>query len=236
MTQERVNIHNILQAQETLPRQQMDSTTMSKFEEKILNIKHIEVDAKATANTPLMVDNTGSPPILQNEIDLDDLGLDSFEESAISVADGEVLGVEEVDAEAIQIGNISDKFGKLSDKIDSIAVVNNLAVVSLRDAGILAQVSSLMRHDIVDVCGVRYAMKREPRESILEIYKNQICESLSLGLSYEESLIMKITNGSKTMTTLKLSRIEWSYLCKWFSNYNARVTVRSGDVFLTVGI
>ena len=141
----------------------------------------------------------------------------------------------DLDVEPLQINNITDKYGVLSNKIEEFMSQYGTAVVPLSAIGITSSLSSLERFDMLEVDGVCYAMNRKPRENYLSVYKRQILDALEAGKTFCDSLLIKINCGIEEVITLNLSQIEWSYVCTWFSNYNAAVTVRNHDVVLTVG-
>lgn len=233
MKQERINVRDIIHAQKQAAKSVHNSQKFSDFEKRMLmrksTVKSQVVDAEQPANLP--------------ENDLDDLGLEALDDVAddFTVTENKDLQdccrlkVLDVDVEPLQINNITDKHGVLSNKIEEFMSQYGTAVVPLSAIGITSTLSSLERFDILEVDGVCYAMNRKPRENYLSIYKRQILDALEAGKTFCDSLLIKINCGIEEVITLNLSQIEWSYVCTWFSNYNAAVTVRNHDVVLTVG-
>lgn len=233
MKQERINVRDIIHAQKQTSKSVHDSQKLSDFEKRML--------MRESTVKPLVVDTEQPANLSVN--DLDDLGLEALDDVAEDFTTTEnkdlqdccKLKVLDVDVEPLQINNITDKHGVLSNKIEEFMSRYDTAVVPLSAIGVTSTLSSLERFDILEVDGVCYAMNRKPRENHLSIYKRQILDALEAGKIFCDSLLIKINCGIEEVTTLNLSQIEWSYICAWFSNYNATVTVRNHDVVLTVG-
>ena len=119
-------------------------------------VKSQVVDAEQPANLP--------------ENDLDDLGLEALDDVADDFTATENkdlqdccrLKVLDVNVEPLQINNITDKYGVLSNKIEEFMSQYGTAVVPLSAIGITSSLSSLERFDMLEVDGVCYAMNRKP--------------------------------------------------------------------------
>lgn len=139
------------------------------------------------------------------------------------------------DVAPLKLDVIVDSTGFLSDKVDKFIAEKNVAVVPFSAVGILKQVTQLQRHDILELGDTKYAMLRAARPNVLEYYRKIIIDSITAGLVFSEKLTVSIADGTETIRTLKLSKVEWSYLCAWFRDYNARIEEDNNDIRLVVG-
>lgn len=160
--------------------------------------------------------------------------LDCFSDIEENHTDARKVDVMELDVEPLKLNAIVDSSGLLSDRVDKFASDKGIAVVPFSAVGILSQVTQLQRHDVLELDGEKYAMLRTARPEVLEYYRNAVIKSISSGLVFSEKLMISIANGVDTIHTLKLSKIEWSYICAWFKDYNARV-ITSDEIRLVVG-
>lgn len=161
--------------------------------------------------------------------------MSDFDDVAVSEQPERIDVMELSDVAPLKLDVIVDSTGFLSDKVDKFIAEKNVAVVPFSAVGILKQVSQLQRHDILELGGTKYAMLRTARSEVLEYYRKVIIDSITAGLVFSEKLTVSIVNGTETIRTLKLSKVEWSYLCAWFRDYNARIEEDNNDIRLVVG-
>ena len=161
--------------------------------------------------------------------------MSDFDDVAVSEQPERIDVMELSDVAPLKLDVIVDSAGFLSDKVDKFIAEKNVAVVPFSAVGILKQVSQLQRHDILELGGTKYAMLRTARSEVLEYYRKVIIDSITAGLVFSEKLTVSIVNGTETIRTLKLSKVEWSYLCAWFRDYNARIEEDNNDIRLVVG-
>lgn len=161
--------------------------------------------------------------------------MSDFDDVAVSEQPERIDIMELSDVAPLKLDVIVDSTGFLSDKVDKFIAEKNVAVVPFSAVGILKQVSQLQRHDILELGDTKYAMLRTARSEVLEYYRKVIIDSITAGLVFSEKLTVSIVNGAETIRTLKLSKVEWSYLCAWFRDYNARIEEDNNDIRLVVG-
>ena len=161
--------------------------------------------------------------------------MSEFDDIAVSEQPERIDVMELSDVAPLKLDVIVDSTGFLSDKVDKFIAEKNVAVVPFSAVGILKQVSQLQRHDILELGDAKYAMSRTARSDVLEYYRKVIIDSITAGLVFSEKLTVSIVNGTETIRTLKLSKVEWSYLCAWFRDYNARIEEDNNDIRLVVG-
>lgn len=161
--------------------------------------------------------------------------MSDFDDVAVSEQPERIDVMELSDVAPLKLDVIVDSTGFLSDKVDKFIAEKNVAVVPFSAVGILKQVSQLQRHDILELGDIKYAMLRTARSEVLEYYRKVIIDSITAGLVFSEKLTVSIVNGTETIRTLKLSKVEWSYLCAWFRDYNARIEEDNNDIRLVVG-
>ena len=161
--------------------------------------------------------------------------MSEFDDIAVSEQPERIDVMELSDVAPLKLDVIVDSTGFLSDKVDKFIAEKNVAVVPFSAVGILKQVSQLQRHDILELGDAKYAMLRTARSDVLEYYRKVIIDSITAGLVFSEKLTVSIVNGTETIRTLKLSKVEWSYLCDWFRDYNARIEEDNNDIRLVVG-
>lgn len=161
--------------------------------------------------------------------------MSEFDDIAVSEQPERIDVMELSDVAPLKLDVIVDSTGFLSDKVDKFIAEKNVAVVPFSAVGILKQVSQLQRHDILELGDTKYAMLRTARLDVLEYYRKVIIDSITAGLVFSEKLTVSIVNGTETIRTLKLSKVEWSYLCAWFRDYNARIEEDNNDIRLVVG-
>ena len=147
--------------------------------------------------------------------------MSDFDDVAVSEQPERIDVMELNDVAPLKLDVIVDSTGFLSDKVDKFIAEKNVAVVQ--------------RHDILELGDTKYAMLRTARSEVLEYYRKVIIDSITAGLVFSEKLTVSIVNGTETIRTLKLSKVEWSYLCAWFRDYNARIEEDNNDIRLVVG-
>lgn len=141
-------------------------------------------------------------------------GLEDNLEELEGHADAEVAIQVDIteDVTPIEIKEIIDVHGRLSDILDSLAEEVGLSVIPLRMANIAPEVSKLQRHEIFTFAGERYAFSKVIRQNVCDRYIEQIVKNISEGVPYQLELITTITWKGNEYKTLLLSRAEWTYI------------------------
>ena len=145
-------------------------------------------------------------------------------EPTISQLDVDLSGVE---VDGIELQEIRDEHGRISDLIESLEDCTGLSVIPLEMGHIAPEVTNLERHEIFELNGVRYAMSHRLRKKVIEAYKTRIIKVLSSGLPFKESLNASVEHDGNEYVTLQLSRDEWTYLMALFRNYKEKIYVSS---------
>ena len=162
-----------------------------------------------------------------------DMPVNSMKEEKNVVVPSDVkLSIDYVDVDAIDLPEINDTFGRLSDIIEAIEGVTGFSVIPLDMANIAPEVVSLQRHDIFIFGGKRYAMSHKLRENVIAAYKEKIMQNLGTGLAFTEDLVVPIKYDGHTYKTLALSKNEWSYLLSIFRHYKQSITVHNDSELL----
>jgi Fe-S-cluster formation regulator IscX/YfhJ len=140
-----------------------------------------------------------------------------------------------VDTEVVELEEIRDDYGRISDLIESLEECTGLSVIPLEMGHIAPEVTKLERHDIYEFDGERFAMSHHLRKKIIDGYKARIIKVLSSGLPFKESLNVSVEYDGKEYVTLQLSQDEWTYLMAIFRNYKERLYQTSdGQLYLEV--
>lgn len=153
----------------------------------------------------------------QLEEDLELVGEPNDNDVAIQVTFDE-------EVEPIEIKEIVDAHGRLSDIIDSLEDAVGLSVIPLKMANIAPEVSRLQRHEIFTFGGERYAFSNKIRQNVCDRYLAQITKTISEGVPYQLDLVTTITWRDKVYTTLLLSRVEWTYIMSKCRGYKQTLT------------
>lgn len=149
---------------------------------------------------------------------------------------GETYAWEEVTDNVVTIPSITDTQGYLSQKVQAAMDEYHISVIPISEVGILAQVTELQSHNLLELNGVKYAMSRELNRDKLIAYRDAIYTSLSSGLPYKKSLFIEVETDEGSFKTLDLIKTEWDYVCSLYKNYNPRLTItEDNDFVLTVG-
>lgn len=133
------------------------------------------------------------------------------------------ITVNHVDVDSIELPEINDTYGRLSDVIEAVEKVTGFSVIPLTMAKIAPEVVSLQRHEIFTFNGVRFAMSNKPRKDTIEAYQEKIVQNLSTGLGFQENLYVPITYYGASYKTLSLSRVEWTLLLSKFRSYKQKI-------------
>lgn len=160
---------------------------------------------------------------------------DSLAEAPVDSTEEEVgtsIAVEYVDEEAIDLPEIRDTYGRLSDAIEALERITGLSVVPLEMAHIAPEVISLQRHEIFSFGGKRYAMSKKPREITLKTMQDEIVTSLTTGLPYECVLNTTVQYDGQYYSTLSLSRVEWTLLMSRFRHYKQNLSFKNNGTLV----
>ena len=162
------------------------------------------------------------------EDDLDFLGKNTASEMSIQVDI-------EKDVAPIEIKEIVDVHGRLSDIIDALSEEVGLSVIPLRMANIAPEVSKLQRHEIFTFAGERYAFSQVIRQNVCDRYIEQIVKNISEGVPYQLDLITTITWKDNDYKTLLLSRAEWTYIMSKCRDFKQKlITDQKSQITLKV--
>lgn len=138
----------------------------------------------------------------------------------ISVNEGKTtISVDFLDIEAVQIDEIHDTHGRLSDIVESLESLLNLSVIPLRMANIAPEVVDLQRHEIFEFGGERYAFSKKMRKDKLDEYSTEIYQNLSTGLPFSLELVTSVSYQGTIYPTLLLSRAEWTFIMSKYRIY-----------------
>lgn len=129
------------------------------------------------------------------------------------------ISVHFTEVEAVNVAEIRDEHGRLSDMLDAIGEELDVTVLPLHMCNIAPEVTMLQRHEIFELGGVRYSMTDKIRRKEVDNYKQRILRSLKMGLPYEETLVSSVTYNNKDYSIISLSRAEWTLLLSMFRNY-----------------
>lgn len=136
----------------------------------------------------------------------------------------------------ITVANIEDKHGYLSSKVEEYLQKYNIPAIPISEVGILEQVSSLQKHDLVTIDDVKYAVQRGADKERLTIYRDAIYEQLSSGIPYQKSLLIEVDAGDHKFKTLVLTIAEWTWLCNVYNDYNPKLYITpEHDFILSIG-
>lgn len=162
------------------------------------------------------------------EDDLEFLGKNTDSEMSIQVDI-------EKDVAPIEIKEIVDVHGRLSDIIDALSEEVGLSVIPLRMANIAPEVSKLQRHEIFTFAGERYAFSQVIRQNVCDRYIEQIVKNISEGVPYQLDLITTITWKDNDYKTLLLSRAEWTYIMSKCRDFKQKlITDQKSQITLKV--
>lgn len=116
------------------------------------------------------------------------------------------------DVEPIEIHEIRDERGRLSDILESIEQDLGISVIPLRMANIAPEVTMLSRHEIYEFGGECYAFSSNIRKNLCEQYVEQVVTCVTEGVPFTLDLVTGITHNGESYKTLLLSRAEWTYI------------------------
>jgi len=143
-------------------------------------------------------------------------------------SNNDIVDVESYDVDKVVVDKIYDKHGRLSDILDAAMQSLNVVALPLAAVSISTEVEFLQRYSLVTYDGVKYAMSRNIREDAIECYTNQIVESLSEGMAFDQDLTMTVTHCGEVYQTYDLSTAELGFLTSKFSNYINKVYLTAG--------
>lgn len=182
-----------------------------------------QMDKRAEEEKILDIDDT--------EMIVDDESVDA---ESVSITDIDV-DISGVSVESVDLAEIRDEHGRISDLIESLEEFTGLSVTPLEMGHVAPEVASLERHEIFEFNGERYAMSHKIRKKVVDAYKTRIIKVLSSGLPFKESLNTVVEYDGKEYETLQLSRDEWTYLMAMFRNYKEKLYESSdGKIYYEV--
>lgn len=148
----------------------------------------------------------------------------------IHSAEAEQLSVslDDTDVEAIDLDEIRDVYGRISDLIEALEDDTGMSVIPLEMGHIAPEIVSLQRHEIMDFNGKRVAMSHRIRDNVIDSFKERIIKTLSTGLPFKESLNVIVTHAEHDYETLALSKDEWTRIMAMFRHYKERL-IREAD-------
>ena len=135
------------------------------------------------------------------------------------------LQVKHINVEPIQLQEINDTYGRLSDIIEAVEHSTGLSVIPLEMANIAPEVASFNRHDIFTFHNKRFAMSRVPRENVMDAYQEKIIQTLESGVVFREDITTNVKYKDKEYLTLKLSATEWTFLLSKFCRYKQSLRI-----------
>lgn len=178
-----------------------------------------------------MLDENIDPVEVNLAADIDN----EFADSSVGAGSETVLPVRYVDTECIDIPEIVDVHGRLSDAVEALEEATGLSVIPLEMAKIAPEVTELARHEIFELNHVRYAMSHKIREHVITEFIDKIVQSLSTGLPYTEDITAAVEYKGIMYNTFKLSKDEWNLLLSKFRNYRqALVTDNVSQIVLNI--
>lgn len=134
------------------------------------------------------------------------------------------LDVTYVPVDTINIPEIRDVHGRLSDAVEALEDATGLSVIPFSMANIAPEVANLARHEIFTFNGERYAMSHRVRDTVISDFVEKIVHNLSTGLPYSEDIVTSVEYCDQRYRTFLLSRDEWSLLLSKFRNYKQSLT------------
>lgn len=165
-----------------------------------------------------------------------------FKRDILGIADPSVevnvIKLTNLTVEPIQIPEIVDKYGKLSDIIERYENGYSLSVVPLEMTTILPQVKKLQRHEILEYKGKRYASSTERVVSVqrFQEYKDKIYETLAEGQAFVDNLHLSTVIDGIKVETLKFNMHELQLLFGYYRLYDPKlITTSNGDQYIVVG-
>lgn len=137
--------------------------------------------------------------------------------------------------EAIELNEINDKHGRLSDALESLEISTGFSVLPIALAHIASEVKTLARHEIFEFQGVRYSMSPNIRKAEIERMEADILKTIQDGVVFRESLMTTFAYKGKIYSTLLLSRVEWDWILSRFKLYKHSLRViNNSDIILIV--
>lgn len=180
---------------------------------------------KVTHMIDVIDTNEGKQNVLvdvQNDEFVDDTIVEEKEET-------QELKVFFIDVDAVELPEIHDDYGRLSDAIEALENVTGLSVIPLQMANIAPEVVSLKRHTIFTFNGVRYAMSQRIREAAVNSFKERVMQALLSGLPFREDLVTSVRYEGNEYLTLALSQEEWTYILSLFRKYKQSLSIQNGN-------
>lgn len=145
------------------------------------------------------------------------------------------IDVELVDTNEINVTNIYDSKGRMSDAIDAVSRITGYNVIPLSATDIPKEVEFLQRHTLYTIDAVTYAMSNEVRTEKVEEYCTRIMNYIAQGVVFTEKLNRTFTYGDLVYPTLDLTKFEWTLIMSKFKNYKRRLFLKGEtDLFLEI--
>lgn len=136
--------------------------------------------------------------------------------------------------DAIEVTEINDRHGRLSDIIEALENETGLSVIPLQMGGIAKEVCSLARHKIFDFNNERYAMSYRIRRDVVDSFCERIVRTLSSGIPFSEVLNTVILYQGEEFNTLSLSEDEWTEILAKFRKYKQRLYIKEGRLVMAI--
>ena len=165
--------------------------------------------------------------------DFNDIG---FAEQQALEEVGEEIPISFMEIDTLTVPRVQDLHGRLSDVFDFMMGKTNMSVIPFAMAKVSESVTKLMRHDIFELGGSKYAMSRVPRNDVIKSYSERIIKTLESGLDFKESLSLIINYEGHAYKTIALSEVEWTFLTSLFREYRPSLHKKNDDLVLTVSM
>lgn len=144
--------------------------------------------------------------------------------------------VQFTDVEPIEVNQIVDKHGRLSDIIEALEEKTGLSVIPLSMANIAPEVTELQRHEIFEFGGERYAFSHRIRRNVVDEYVEAITANISSGIPFALELVTSVVEHDNTYKTLLLSRDEWTYVLSKCRNFKQSLIANDDETQITMTI
>lgn len=138
------------------------------------------------------------------------------------------IEVELVETNEINVTNIYDSVGRMSDAIEAVSRLTGYNVIPLSATDIPKEVEFLQRHALYPFGDVTYAMSNEVRMEKVHDYCTRISNYIAQGVVFTEKLNRTFSYGGLVYPTLDLTKFEWTLILSKFKSYKRRL-YRKGE-------
>lgn len=168
-------------------------------------------------------------------IDVTEVKIKSIINSGTGEDQTEQVAVQFDNVDQIIVENITDSKGRLSDSLDAISQITGFRTLPLSVTKIPPEIAALKRHQIYELCGVKYAMSLQVREEKINQYCTAIVENLQAGVPFKTSLFKSFEYCGTMYNSLDLTEGEWTILLSKFRAYKQRLYILNDrDLILEV--